>query len=74
MNMLLRKHLSASTMIRIGSLFLVLAILTTKYVHPSAGFWANVADGVMGCFYGISITCLLRGAWLNSHRAKACGN
>jgi len=58
-----------NTLIRTGLLFLILGSLS-RWVHPSANFSANFIDGATGCFYGVSIACMLLGVRLNARRGS----
>jgi hypothetical protein len=69
--MILRNRLKASTLIRIGLLSLVAAILSLRYLHPSAAFSADLVDAAQGFLYGISITCLLWGVVLRRRQGSA---
>jgi hypothetical protein len=59
------------TMIRIGSICLLLGTASHWFIHPAAHLWQNVADGAMGVAYGLSIGFMLLGARLNSRRRCA---
>ena len=49
-------------LIRVGMLFLLLASLSKWFWHPSASVPADLADGITGLLYGVSIGCLLLGS------------
>ena len=46
-------------LLRIGLVFLLLASLWHWFIHPNAILPEKLYDGILGLFYGISITCLL---------------
>jgi len=75
-----------SIMVRVGSLCLVLAILTnSQNVFGIREFLTNhflngnAYDAVNGFLYGVAVSCLLRFVWLRAHRGpnagtRACGS
>lgn len=59
--------------IRLGMLFLALAILWRWFVHPRPHFSSNLVDGIAGVFLGISLGCLLTGLRANALRGVGRG-
>jgi hypothetical protein len=57
-----------STMIRVGSLCLILAMLALHFENR-----IGINDAETGFLYGIAIGCLLRGVWLNGRRGGNAG-
>lgn len=45
--------------LRLGLAFLILAMLTNFFLHPSARFGDGVTDGLKGMLYGFAIGMLL---------------
>ncbi|HXM50045.1 MAG TPA: hypothetical protein VN956_19550 [Pyrinomonadaceae bacterium] len=50
---------SANTLRTVGLIGLILASLSRWFLHPTPSFGPNLVDGVIGLFYGLSISCLL---------------
>ena len=44
---------------RVGMLFLLLASLSRRFLHPNAVMGEDLTDGVTGLFYGLAIGLLL---------------
>jgi polyferredoxin len=60
MPVILRKRLKdPTTRMRVGLSFLVLAILTRRFLHPGAVLSPNALDLATGLFYGLAIGFLL---------------
>jgi len=57
--MFLDRFRNARGLMLIGLLFLIAANLWRWFVHPGAFLSEDLGDGILGMFYGISITCLL---------------
>ena len=68
--MILRKHLQPRTIIGIGMLFLVAAILSVHFLHPGAAFPAGFIAAAEGFLYGISIVFLVCGMVLQRRRGS----
>jgi hypothetical protein len=69
--MILRNRLQPHTIIRIGLLFVVAAILSARYLHPGAALSADLVDAAEGFLYGVSIACMLWGVVLQRRRGSA---
>ena len=61
------------TLIRIGLVLMVLANLSTRFLHPTSDFGQGFADGVMGILFGISFGCLLLGMRLACRQRRGGG-
>jgi hypothetical protein len=59
------------TVTTIGLACLAIAGISRMFLHPSAALSQDLADGIQGFLYGISIALLLRGVWLKSHQRSA---
>jgi hypothetical protein len=57
--MFLNRFRNLNALMRTGLLFLIAASLWRWFVHPGAFLPEDLRDGILGLFYGISITCLL---------------
>lgn len=57
-----------AVMIRIGSAFLIVALLSLRYLHPTAHILQVLTDGASGIAFGIAIGCLLLAARVNARR------
>ncbi len=57
--MFLNRFRNLNALMRTGLLFLIAASLWRWFVHPSVMVPEDLYDGILGLFYGISITCLL---------------
>ena len=68
--MILRKRLQPRTIIGIGMLCLVAAILSARFLHPSAAFPAEFIAAAQGFLYGISIVFLVCGMVLQRRRGS----
>ena len=53
-----------NTILRFGYVFLIVASLGKWFLRPGAGLSPDLADGVVGLLYGITIGTLLLGLWL----------
>ena len=57
-----------STLVRLGALFFLLSSVLRWFVHPAHDPSADLRDGFMGLFYGLSIGLFLLAVWRKSHR------
>jgi uncharacterized membrane protein len=66
--MFLKKHLKdPNRMICLGMMFLIPASLMNLLAHH-AQHWSDLGDGVMGFFYGLTISLTLMGVWLKGRQ------
>ena len=67
------KMKDARVVLRLGCLFLILATVATRFLHPTAQFGDGVTDGAKGLLYGLAIGFMLLSIQLrmrrSSHRA-----
>ena len=68
--MILRNRLKASTITGIGLVCFVVANLATLFLHPSGALAGDLIHAAEGFLYGISITFMLCGLWLNRRRGS----
>ena len=61
------------TLIRIGSLSLILAILSLRFIHPATAFWIDASDGVTGFLFGIQIATFGLAAHFNARSGRGGG-
>lgn len=59
--------------IRIGMIFLAIAILWRWFVHPGSHLSSGLSDAIAGVFLGISLGCLLTGLRANALRGAGRG-
>ncbi len=55
------RHLKATTIIAVGELSLVAALVGARFVHPPTDFWQGFVAGVCGALLGVSIVFNLYG-------------
>lgn len=65
------RHRWLNRRIRAGLAFLILASLWRWLVHPGPRLTSDLADGISGVLYGISIGCVLSGLRANALRGVA---
>lgn len=63
---------NSTTLIRIGSASLILAILSSRFLHPATAFWSDATDGLTGFLFGIEIAALGLAAAVNARRGGRC--
>jgi len=56
--------------LRLGLVFLVLAMLTNYFLHPTARFSEGFTDGMKGLFFGLAIGLMLLSISLRKRRTS----
>ena len=59
-----------NVVLRLGMMFLILAGLANRFLHPTASFSEGMTDGIKGLLYGLSIGFMLLSVW---RRGRRCG-
>jgi len=72
--MIFQKQLKAPVLICIGMMFLAIALLWPKFLHPASTFGQNLSDGVCGLMFGLSIGINLCAMILASRQRRCSGN
>ena len=63
--MILRRTASdPRRIVRLGSVFLIVASLEKLFLHRAPALSPDLADGLVGLFYGLAIGTLLLGLWM----------
>ena len=69
--MLLRMYrLSPRTILRVGMVSLIAAILSLRFLHRWTGMNPDLADGVTGFLYGIAIATMLLSVWMRRNASR----
>ena len=73
--MILKNRLkNPSTLIRIGSVSLLIAMFSRWFLQPGTDFWRGFMDAGTGVLFGISFGCYLAAARMNRLRRSGTGN
>ncbi len=69
--MCLRKLQNPKLVLRLGMIFLIIATLALRFLHPTSRFGEGFTDGVKGMLYGLAIGLTLLSVRL---RARGCNS
>lgn len=56
---------------RLGLVFLIIALLANRFIHPAAIVNDGWTDGIKGLFYGLAIGLMLLSVY---RRSQSCNN
>ena len=59
-------------LLRLGMTFLVLALLSQRFLHPTAGISENLLDGAKGVLFGVAIAFNLLFVYRNGGAKSQC--
>jgi MFS-type transporter involved in bile tolerance (Atg22 family) len=62
---ILRRHVSPKSVLRLGFLLLVAASLGRFFLRPGPGLSEGLSDGLQGLLYGLTIGTFVVGMWLD---------
>jgi hypothetical protein len=69
--MFLRTYrLSPKTILRVGMVSLIAAMVSLRFLRRWTGMNPDVADGITGFLYGIAIATMLLSIWMRRHASR----
>jgi hypothetical protein len=68
-----RLHTPPRTIMAMGQLALVAALVGQRFVHPHTDFWRGFVEGLCGTLLGVSIVLNLRGLMLVRRQRRQGG-